>query len=139
MVPLRPGSVLAAVDRYLALGSLSDFESNSQLAVQADTHLGGARAGTRSGVDADDDDDHPGVHARARVRGVPPKLGRQPAQNDRGCRGHQLLPTGWSRVFLLEQHTASRASFSCSVALLVDFWRSPLITFIPCSFSIAPS
>lgn len=107
MVPLRPGAVLAAVDWYLALGSLLDFESDSQLALQADTHIGGARAGTRSSVDADDDDDHPRVHAGARIRGVPPELGRQPTQNDRRCRGHQLLPTGWSRFFLLEQRTAA--------------------------------
>lgn len=129
MVPLRPGAVFAALDWYLALGSVLDIESDSQLAVQADTHIGGARAGARSSVDADDDDDHPRVHAGARIRGVSPELGRQPAENDRGCRGHQLLPTGWSRFFLLEL-TASvgRGSFGL---LFHQLFRVPLV---PCSF-----
>lgn len=96
MVPLRPGAVLASVDRYLALGSLPDFERNSEPPLQTDSHLGGARAGACAGVDANDDDDHPGLHARARLRGVPPELGRQPTENHRHRGGHQLLPTGES-------------------------------------------
>lgn len=75
MVSLRPGAVLASVDRHLAVGSLPDFERNSESAVQADSHLGGARARACAGVDADDDYDYPGLHARARIRGVPSELG----------------------------------------------------------------
>lgn len=92
LVPLWPRTLPSAMDRYLEMGSLRNPKIDSQPTLQADSHLGRAWARAPTGVNPNDDDDHPSIHARARVRGVLAKLGGQPPEDYRCRRRHQLLP-----------------------------------------------